>query len=131
KVDGVQVLDVKAAANTTFSINIKAGSHNITIDNSGTDWFSVSAYVFTNMGSPLSVYTIKSAGNNKATGWILNNQYNWQYLKNNGNTASSAIAGATLSVPGLKNGQYTVQFYNCSNGSVTGTATATVTNDTL
>ncbi len=131
KVDSVQVLNVKAVANTTVSINIKAGSHNITIDNSGTDWFNVSAYVFTNMGSPLSVYTIKSADNNKATGWVLNNQYNWQYLKKNSNTAPPAISGATLSVPGLKNGQYTVQFYNCSNRLATGTATATVTNGTL
>ncbi len=130
KVDNVQVLNVAAVANTTYSVDITAGSHTITVDNLGIDWFNVSSYVFTNIGSPTSSYAIKSADKNKAAGWLLNTQYNWQYIKNNG-AAPPVISGAKLALPGMNNGQYTIDFYSCSTGLVTSTMSAAVTNDTL
>ncbi len=131
KVDNVQVTNVAAVTNTTYSVDVAAGAHTITVDNLGIDWFNVTGYVFTNIGSPLSTYLIKSADSNKVAGWELNSQYNWQYLKSNGNVAPPVISGASLNVSGMKNGQYTIQFFNCSTGANTGTATTAVTNGAL
>ena len=131
KVDNIQVLNVAATSNTIFSVNIKAGAHTITVDNLGIDWFNVSSYTFTNIGSPISTYAIKSADTAKVAGWLLNTQYNWQYLKNNGNVAPPVVSGATLTVAGLQNGGYTVQFYSCSTGAVTSTVAAMASNNML
>ena len=129
-VDGKQVMNADAVANTSFTVNITSGAHTITVDNLGIDWFNVSSYVFTNIGSPLSAYAIASADTSKAAGWILNTQYNWQYLKNN-NTAPAAITGAMLSLPHMQNGAYNVQFFNCETGAAASMVSASVTNDTL
>ncbi len=61
----------------------------------------------------------------------MNTQYNWQYLKNNANTAPPAIKGASLHVPGLQNGQYTVRFYNCGNGELISTVFTSVSGNNL
>ncbi len=130
KVDNVQILNVAAVANTTYSVDISAGAHTITVDNLGIDWFNVSSYIFTNIGSPTSSYVIKSANNNKAAGWVLNTNYNWQYLKDSG-MAPAVISGAKLMVAGMSNGTYTIKFYSCSTGLETTTASVSVTKDTL
>ena len=131
-VDGKQVLNADAVANTAYSVNIAAGSHTILVDNLGTDWFNVSSYVFTNLGSPLSSYLIQSADSNKAAGWILNTQYNWQYLKSNGNVPPAPVASAKLMINGMKTGHtYTVQFYDCSTGLIISTASTAVSENTL
>ena len=129
-VDNVQVLNVAAVANTTYSVNITQGAHKITVDNLGIDWFNVNSYVFTNIGSPTSSYVIKSADSNKIAGWVLNTNYNWKYIKDNG-AVPAAVSGAVLTFPGVQNGTYTIVFYSCSTGLQTGTASASVTNDTL
>ena len=130
-VDGTQVLNVAAVANTTFSVTVSAGAHTITIDNSGIDWFNVTGYVFTGIGTPLSSYTLKSADSNKVAGYVLNKQYNWQYLKDHSNATPPEVTGASLTIAAIKNGNYTVQFYNCITGLLTGTVTANVTTGTL
>ncbi len=113
-VDGVEVLNSNAAINTTYSVNVSAGAHTIKIDNLGTDWFLVSNYVFTNIGSPLTTYVLKSANNAKAAGYIISNNYNWKYLQASGGAAPAAVNGASLQLTGLQNGPCRIDFYSCS-----------------
>lgn len=130
-VDGVQQLDQVATINSTYSVNVTASPHAIKVDNLGTDWANIFSYVFTNIGSPLSSYVLKSANNFKASGWALNNQYNWQYLKNNGNAAPPAVTGSSISIPGMQNGIYKVRFYNTSSGNLISSLNVQVNNGQL
>ncbi|MEO5563566.1 MAG: T9SS type A sorting domain-containing protein [Chitinophagaceae bacterium] len=120
--DGTLTLDQVAAINTTYTINVPAGAHTIKVDNLGTDWISISNYTFTNIGSALNSYILKSADSKKAAGWVHNKKYNWQYVKDNGVPAT--VTGATLNISGMENGSYMVQFTNCGTGASTGTANA-------
>lgn len=127
--DNVSVLAQSAATNSTYTINVPAGAHTIKVDNLGTDWISISNYTFTNIGSPINTYLLKSADSSKLTGWVHNKRYNWQYVKDNGMPAS--VSGATLTIPGMRNGAYMVQFTDCSTGAVTTTASATASSNNL
>jgi len=115
-VDGTEVLNSNAAINSTYSVNITAGAHTIKVDNLGTDWILISSYVFTNIGSPLSTYVLRSADSSKAAGYIISNNYNWKYLQNSGGTPPAAISGAILQLQGLKSGPCRVDYYSCSTG---------------
>ncbi len=129
-VDGLLVLDQSAAINTTYAVNITAGAHVIKVDNLGIDWAQISNYTFTNIAPALENFVLKSADNNHAAGWLLNKEYNWQYLHDNG-TTPPPVTGSSVVIPGLSNGNYSVQLYSCSTGTVTNTINATVTGGTL
>ncbi|MEP7319974.1 MAG: DUF5060 domain-containing protein, partial [Panacibacter sp.] len=130
-VDGVLKLNVDALVNTTYTVSITSGSHSIKVDNLGIDWVNISSYVFTNAGNPLSTYILKTADTTKAAGWILNNQYNWQYLKDHNNVPPPVVSGAVLTIPGMKNGNYDINFYSCSTGSLISNLNVTVNNSPL
>ena len=129
--DGTELLNQNIVAGTTYTINVPAGTHDIKVDNLGTDWFNVSSYIFTNIGSPLSTYILKSSNSFKAAGWALNNQYNWQYLKNNGNVAPPPVQGSSIIIPGMQNGTYTVHFLSTSSGNMVSLASVTVSTGQL
>ncbi len=129
-VDGVLVLDQSAAINTTYSVNITAGAHVIKVDNLGIDWAQISNYTFTNIAPALENFVLRSADNNHAAGWLLNKKYNWQYLHDNGSTPSP-VTGSSVVIPGLANGNYTINLYSCSTGLITNTINSTVTTGTL
>lgn len=129
--DDVLQLNENALANSTYAINVPQGQHTIKVDNLGVDWTQVSNFVFTNIGSPLSSYVLKAGTNNKVAGYMLNNKYNWQYLKANGNVAPPPVNGASLSIPGMANGNYTVLFYSTSTGDQLSTLPVTVSNGSL
>lgn len=122
-VDGILQLEQVASANSTYSVTINSGTHTIKVDNSGTDWILISQFVFSNISSPLNTYFLKSFDNTKACGWIHNKQYNWQYLKNNA-VAPPAVTGAAITIPGMQEGSYMVQFIDCSTGIVSSSTVA-------
>ena len=131
-VDGVQVLNTNGSVNTTYSVNVTAGAHVIKVDNLGTDWLLISNYVFTNIGSPLTVYSLKSSKSNaSAVGYILNNNYNWKYLKNSGGVAPTPVNGASIKMTGLLDGSYKVDFYSCSTGLLLSSTNVVVTGAVL
>jgi hypothetical protein len=127
--DGVSVLVQDAVINSTYTINVPAGAHTIKADNLGTDWINISNYTFTNIGSPINSYILKSADSAKAAGWVHNKKYNWQHVKDNG--APAVVSGTTLTIPGMKNGSYMVQFTNCITGMTMSTASATASSNNL
>ncbi len=130
-IDGTLKLSSTATASTTYTVNVAAGAHVIKVDDLGTDWINVSNYVFTNIGSPLSSYVLHAAGNNKVAGWVLNNQYNYQYLQNSGGAAPPAVTNASITIPGIQNGTYKITLYNCISGAATNAADVVVTNNNL
>lgn len=129
-VDGVELLNQAASVITTYAVNVTAGTHVIKVDNLGTDWTTISNYTFTNIGSPVTAYVLKSADTSKAAGWLLNSKYNWQYLQSNG-AAPPAISGSNLSITGMHNGNYTISFYSTGTGDLLSTSAVGVTTGTL
>ena len=129
-VDGKQKLNQSAAVNTTSSVNISAGAHDIKVDNLGTDWISVSNYTFTKIAPALESFVLRSSAKNKIAGWLLNKNYNWQFLHDKGKKPPS-VTGASVLIPNIKNGTYTVNFYSCSTGKITNTANVAVNDGTL
>jgi hypothetical protein len=130
-VDGIEVLNTNAAVNSTYSVNITAGTHTIKVDNLGTDWFLVSNYIFTNIGKPVTTYALKSSNNAKAIGYILNNNYNYKFLQNSNGVAPNAINGAVLQLTGLQNGPCKIDYYSCSTSLLLNTVIGFVTNGQL
>ncbi|MEP6684619.1 MAG: DUF5060 domain-containing protein [Parafilimonas sp.] len=129
-VDNVLVLDQSATINTTYSVNISAGAHDIKVDNLGIDWAQISNYTFTNIAPPLEDYVLGSADKNRLAGWALNKKYNWQYLHDSAK-APLPVTGTSVIISGVNNGAYTVNLYSCSTGLVTSTLNANATNGTL
>lgn len=137
-VDGVLTLDQTAQINTTYSVNVPAGSHTIKVDNLGGDWAWVVRYQFLNAVGPFNSYVLKNAGNNQAAGYIPYRLYNYQYFRDNNNMAPPAVpAGPIVRIPGMASGPYNLSFYSCAATAATSPAqpvsvrTATAVNDTL
>lgn len=128
-VDGVQQLNQNAAPNQTYSVTISAGSHTIKVDNTGTDWISISSYTFAGLGSSVDAYVLKSADQQGLAGWVLNRKYNHQYVKQNG--APDAVEGATIHINGVGNGTYTAKWYDCLSGTLGSSETVTANNGAL
>ncbi len=129
--DGNLVSNEIATTGQTYSIEVPAGQHAIKVDNLGIDWFQASNFVFTNIGSPLNAYVLRSAAGNKAAGYVLNNKYNWQYMKASGNVAPPAVSGGVITIPNMANGTYTMLLYNPATGQQTGSIPVTVSSGTL
>jgi hypothetical protein len=128
--NGVEVLNNLATANTTYTIQVPAGAHTIKVDNAGGDWYTISSYTFTNLGKPLNTYLLKSADKKRMAGWIHNKKYNW-IDAGPGKPVPTAISGATVSIPDMANGTYEVKWFECLNGTVTQSSNVQVINGIL
>ncbi|MCU0335237.1 MAG: DUF5060 domain-containing protein [Chitinophagaceae bacterium] len=130
RVNGNELLNTAVAANTTYTVNLPAGNNAILVDNAGGDWFRVSSYTFTGMGSALHTYLLKSADNKRAAGWIHNKKYNWTDAGPSG-SIPPAVNGASISLANMANGTYDIKWYECTNGTVASTTVVSATNGTL
>ncbi len=127
--DSVLVLEESGQANKTYTIEVPAGNHTITVDNTGTDWITISSYILGGLGSTLDAYTLLSEDGQQAAGWILNNRYNHEYVQANG--VPEAITGATLQLGGFENRAYFVTWYDCLTGEAFESDAVFAENDTL
>jgi len=127
--DGVKKLEQSAAVNQTYTIAVPPGQHILRVDNTGTDWILIAGYNFSGLGSAVDAYVLKSANQDKVAGWVLNNRYNHDFLKTIGNPPPAQ--GAILTVPDMKNGTYTVKYYDCLTGALAAVAPVTIANNTL
>ncbi len=125
RVNNVERLNLLVAANTTYTVALPAGASTISLDNGGGDWFRVSSITISGIGSALNTYLLKSEDAKRAAGWVHNKKYNW-IDAGPSNPAPAAITGATLSVPGMVNGTYEIKWFECSNGTLQSTTSATV-----
>ena len=127
--DGVKVFEQNAQINQSYTINVPAGAHTIKVDNTGTDWIGIAAYVFAGLGSAVDAYVLKSADSKQIAGWALNNRYNHDYIGAHG--LPPAAQGALLTVPGVANGSYLAKYYDCLTGAFLAQEALTATNDQL
>jgi hypothetical protein len=127
--NGNLVFNQNVNANSSYSIQVPAGNHTIKVDNAGTDWIQVNNYTFTNIGSPVNAYVLKSQDQLRVAGWIHNKRYNWQELRNAG--VPPAVNGASLTINGVNNGSYQVKWYDCISGNELSTTSVIVTNGSL
>jgi hypothetical protein len=128
-VDGIQVLNQNAAINTTYTVSIPAGNHTIRVDNLGTDWIQINTYTFTNIGTAINAFVLKAAAANRSAGWLHNKRYNFQAIANN--ALPPLVADAQVQIPGMQNGNYLLQFYNCSTGAQISSTNLVVANGIL
>lgn len=115
--------------NTEYQIEIPQGSHEIRVDNEGTDWITISAYVFEGIGSAVDVYNLISRDGTLATGWVFNHQYNHQFIAASGQVPE--VFDATLLVDSFPDGTYQITWFECLTGSVIETQQVTATEGTL
>lgn len=127
--DGTKLLETAANINQHYAINVPTGTHRIKVDNTGTDWISITSYSFTGLGSAVDAYTLVAEDSNKAVGWVLNNNYNHEFIKNHGNPEPAL--GATLTLENLQDGVYQVRWLDCLTGALLQTQPAQVNNGRL
>ena len=131
-VDGVAVLaQFPVLVATTYSVNVPAGQHDIKVDNLGTDWVSIASFTFTNIGSPINNYVLKSADQTKAVGYVLNSNYNWNYFLTSAGASPTPISGSKMLIPGMVNNNYKVQFINTHTAAIIKDTTIAVSNNIL
>lgn len=116
--DGNLELEQDASPNSHYTITIPAGMHTIRVDNTGTDWITISSYTFEGLGSMIDAYVLVSEGQNLATGWALNHMYNHQNVLANGEP--NATPPSSIIVDGFQNGSYSVHYFDPMTGVLFG-----------
>lgn len=121
--NGMVVLRDTAMIHTTYEIEIPAGTHNLQVDNVGTDWIMIAAYVFTDLGSGIHAYTLQAANRSVTAGWALNADYNHLFFAANG--APDPTPLAQVLIEGFQPlGTYQVRFYEPLSGALIATEVA-------
>lgn len=115
-IDGQQVLNESAVIQQTYTVNVPAGQHTILVDNTGTDWITISAYIFSDIGSAVDVYALRSADEKRLSGWVLHNLYNHTRLHDAG--APDPVANARMTVENWPNGNYLLKWFSTLSGQV-------------
>jgi PKD repeat protein len=113
KIDGLTVLEQTAAPNSTYSINVAAGQHEIRIENSGTGMVRIKRYDFGSYAPQLRTFVLRN--DKYVAGWMQNRKYNWQYLQQFGTPLPAGQAKIYLN--DFTPGQYEFTWYN-SNSNV-------------
>lgn len=108
-----------------FPIDIPAGKHRIQIENSGQDWVSIDRYTFTGC-------LVRRTPNLLACGmqskdlvvlWLQNRDSDWA---NHGRQAVPPIDATEITLPGLANGKWTVEYWETWKGTKQKTETIMV-----
>ncbi len=127
--DGALEIQQPAVPNTNYSIDVPAGEHMIKVDNTGTDWVTISSYTFEGLGSQADVYMLASPEQDYAAGWVLNNRYNHVYVTENGQPDPAPECQVVME--GFEDGNYTVRFFDPLSGAHSGDGTAAAIGGTL
>lgn len=128
-VNGEQVIEQSANTGTSYTIDIAAGSHTITVDNTGTDWIAIASYVFSGLGSKIDTYTLRSDDGAFVAGWLLNQEYNHIQVVEQG--VPDPAVGGVLQVEDVVDGAYAVVWYDCISGELVGNESAVAENGQL
>ncbi len=110
--------DADHAAGKTLSVDLPAGPNEVTLDNTGTDWFVVQRFTVTHYAPPVAVL---AKGSRHAAQF-------WAY---NRDRTGASHAEATLHLPGLAPGAYTVHLWDTWTGQPLAPVSATVQNGSL
>ncbi len=126
-IDGVKVLDQIAYPNSTYSVNVAAGNHEIFVDNSGSAYIEVAKYVFVNYAPVCRSFALNDP--TQVSGWVQNRYYNHEYIDQYG--PPSPLSGGIMNFTDLSNSYYSVQWFNGSTGLPDSSSIKAVTNGNL
>lgn len=103
---------------TDLEVPLPAGQHVIEIENTGSDWVSITSYTFTNCRDPryvtLDQYGLRTGDH--AILWLHDQESNW-YNDKQGKTPRQ-LSGVTSALRGLQDGKYIVQWWDTRTGQV-------------
>ncbi|MGI4789794.1 MAG: DUF5060 domain-containing protein [Janthinobacterium lividum] len=85
--------------NQTLSVDLPAGPHQVSVNNTGVDWFTVKQFTITHYAPPLGA--LAKGNSHSALFWVYNRD-----------RSGSSPASATLLLPGLTPGTYTVHLWD-------------------
>jgi hypothetical protein len=114
--DGNLVLQQTAQVNSTYSINVPAGKHSIRVDNTGTDWITISSYAISELGKAVDAYVLRSETKDYVAGWALNKKYNHQDVVSFG--LPSAVSGTVVTLTDMTDGVYRLRYYSPLTGAL-------------
>jgi hypothetical protein len=120
KVDGVTLLtQLNPVANATYAVNVPAGAHTVTLDNTGNEWIQLAAVAFTNLGTQLTGQALRAG--NRLVGYVRNVNYTWLYYFQSNQVAPAATSPGRLTVRNLVPGaSYTYTPYSALTGVAAG-----------
>jgi hypothetical protein len=93
------------------------------------DRYAVATVKTSGDGGGLRASVLKSADHSRVAGWVLNRRYNWKDVKEQGRPAG--ITGASIILPGVKDGVYRVRWSDCKTGVQVSAVTVRVTGQEL
>jgi PKD repeat protein len=108
KLNGNTIINTNASSNSTYTIDVPAGMHTISVDNSGTGIMRVDKYIFDNYMPELRTFTLRK--NNHVAGWFQNINYNWKQLLESG--PPSPVENGKIYLKDLNPGLYRVRWFN-------------------
>lgn len=119
--DGSLVKDNRnAQTNSSYAIDVPAGTHRIKVDNLGTDWITIVAYEIEGLAtSPHIAYVVMSDLRDQAAGYIHNQRYNWKRVGEEG--APPEVTDGTILVGDMQPGAYRVRYFDCLSGELVAT----------
>ncbi len=114
RLNGITQLEQPAETNAAYSFLVPAGQHIITVDNTGTDWITISEYLFEGLGSQIDAYVLVAESKEYITGWLLNNRYNHNFFQDFGEPLPTPTA--SVMIDGVENGIYSLRWFDPSTG---------------
>ncbi|MCX6235447.1 MAG: DUF5060 domain-containing protein [Bacteroidetes bacterium] len=126
-IDEVNVLNQVGHANTTYTVDVPAGNHEIFVENTGNGYIEVDKYIFIQYAPVLRSFALQDSSH--VLGWFQNRNYNYEYINAYGNPPP--VSGGVMNFSGLFNSYYSVDWWNCTTGEVDSTALLATTGGIL
>ncbi len=124
--DGVTVLTQIDPGYNIYSVNIPAGQHTIKIDNTGKEWIQIGSIQLNNFDFSVPLTGNALQDGNYVVGWVLNRNYNWQYIRNGSGNLPPSVNNASLAVTSLSpNLPFIIKFFNIETNAVISTLNLT------
>jgi hypothetical protein len=131
-VDSVQKFSVNdAQSDSIYSITLIAGKHDIRIENKGDGQINIDSLEFVNYQVPVRIFALQSEDSTEIDAYLLNGEYNWQYLRDHSQTPPPSLTNQTVIFENTKNGNYQIEWYNCISGDIEKTDTVESINNQL
>ncbi len=106
--DGVGVLEQSAFPNSTYTISVPVGEHEIKVANVSNGYMEIREYRLLNYSPRLRAFSMRD--NKRAVGWIQNKKYNWEYVYPNG--MPPPVTGGKIYFGNFDAGLYNLDWYD-------------------
>lgn len=126
-IDGQTALEIDLSAGTdatAFRIPLSAGSHTVTLNNTGEDWLQIDAIEIESYRSPLRSYGLADTVSGTALVWIHHREFTWDAVAGRRDIAP---IDAMLTLSDMPTGEYLIEFWDPFSGNVIGEENAVIT----